>query len=72
MIALHIVVLIAWFAVLFTGKYPAGMHLFVVKTFRWLYRIIFYLNFMNATYPPFSGKTDEELAGHDGILDSKM
>lgn len=72
MIGVYFVSLIAFFAILFTGKYPAGMHQFVVNTFRWLYRIIIYLNFMNAKYPPFSGKPDEELAGNSGVIDSKI
>ncbi|MFI5204951.1 MAG: DUF4389 domain-containing protein [Flavobacteriales bacterium] len=71
LIGLHFVILIAWFAVLFTGKYPDGMHRYAVNTMRWLYRIMIYLNFMNAKYPPFSGKSDEDLAGNSGVIDSK-
>lgn len=56
MIATYVVIFIAWWAVLFTGKYPKGMHSFVVGTFRWAMRVNIYLSFMTDTYPPFSGK----------------
>jgi len=56
MIALYFVVFIAWWAVLFTGKYPKGMFDFVVGTFRWATRINIYMRFMTDKYPPFSSK----------------
>ncbi len=51
-----IVIFLAWWIVLFTGKYPVGMHTFNVGTFRWATRIGIYLNFLSESYPPFSGK----------------
>ena len=56
MIGTMILVFLAWWIVLFTGKYPAGMHSFNVGTFRWATRVGLYLNFLSETYPPFSGK----------------
>jgi hypothetical protein len=56
MIATFFVVFIAWWAVLFTGTYPKGMHEFVVGTLRWSARVNLYLSFMTDKYPPFSGK----------------
>lgn len=50
------VIFFAWWAVLFTGKYPAGMHAFVVGSFRWALRVQLYSSFMTDKYPPFSGK----------------
>jgi hypothetical protein len=49
-----VVVVIAWFAILFTGRYPRGMHDFVAGLFRWHNRVIGYA-FIMATdeYPPF-------------------
>jgi hypothetical protein len=46
---------IAWFAILFTGKYPAGIHEFVVGVMRWGLRVNAYA-FLLITdeYPPFT------------------
>jgi len=54
-IAVVVVTIIAWFAILFTGQYPRGMHSFVVGVGRWGYRVIAYA-FILATdmYPPFA------------------
>jgi hypothetical protein len=48
-------VVFAWFAILFTGKYPTGLFDFVVGTIRWGNRVIAYA-FLLVTdiYPPFS------------------
>jgi hypothetical protein len=56
MIATYVLILIAWWAVLFTGKYPKGMHEFNVGTLRWGMRLGIYLMYMTDDYPPFSGK----------------
>ena len=54
-IAAIVVVLIAWFAILFTGRYPRGMFNFVVGVMRWNFRVSAYA-YLLATdqYPPFS------------------
>jgi hypothetical protein len=56
LIASAVVMFIAWWAVLFTGQYPKGMHEFVVGTLRWSTRVSLYLSFLTDKYPPFSGK----------------
>jgi hypothetical protein len=56
MIGMYIVVFIAWWVVLFTGKYPKGMHEFVVGTLRWATRVNVYMSFLTDKYPPFSGR----------------
>ena len=38
-IAALLVVIIAWFAILFTGRYPRGMFGFIEGTFRWAARV---------------------------------
>ena len=50
------VAFIAWWIVLFTGKYPENMHHFVVGTLRWSNRVFFYLANLTDDYPPFTGK----------------
>ncbi len=54
-IAVIVVTIIAWFAILFTGSYPRGMFNFVVGVFRWGLRVQAYA-FLLVTdkYPPFS------------------
>ncbi len=53
-IAAFVVIIIAWFAILFTGHYPRGLFNFVEGVFRWHNRVIAYA-FILATdqYPPF-------------------
>lgn len=46
--------LIAFWAVLITGKYPLGMHNYMVGVMRWQYRISIYMAYMTDVYPPFS------------------
>jgi hypothetical protein len=54
-IAAIVVVNLAWFAILFTGRYPRGMFDFVQGVFRWGNRVIAYA-FLLVTdrYPPFA------------------
>jgi hypothetical protein len=49
-----IVVVVAWFAILFTGRYPRGMFRFVEGVLRWGQRVVAYA-FLLVTdeYPPF-------------------
>ena len=50
-----IVVVIAWSAILFTGRYPRGMFGFVEGVLRWEQRVIAYaFVLVTDAYPPFS------------------
>lgn len=51
--------LIAFWVVLITGKFPKGMHNYMVGVMRWAFRIGIYMSFMTDKYPPFSMKGDE-------------
>jgi hypothetical protein len=54
-IAVLFITMVAWFAILCTGRYPAGMHSFVAGVFRWGLRVEAYAFLMlTDTYPPFS------------------
>jgi hypothetical protein len=53
-IALWIVLLVTFFAVLFTGKWPEGMRTFAVGVMRWNTRVSGYVLFLTDVYPPFS------------------
>jgi len=55
-IATCVIAFIAWFIVLFTGKYPESFHAFVTGLFRWTNRLSLYIMFMTDKYPPFTGK----------------
>ena len=54
-IAVGIVTFIAFWAILFTGRYPRGMFDFVVGFIRWSNNVGAYLFFLRDEYPPFSG-----------------
>ena len=55
LLAAFVVVILAFFAILFTGRYPRGMFDFVVGTMRWVTRVNAYAQWlMTDRYPPFS------------------
>jgi len=54
-IAAIVSIIIAWFAILFTGRYPKGLFDFVVGVFRWCLRVAVYAFLLTTDrYPPFS------------------
>ena len=53
-IAALVVVIVAWFAILFTGRYPRGMFDFVEGVIRWHNRVVGYaFTLVTDQYPPF-------------------
>jgi len=54
-VAVAFCVVIAWFAIMFTGKYPKGLFDFVVGVLRWELRVASYAILLTTDdYPPFS------------------
>jgi hypothetical protein len=45
---------VAWFAILFTGRYPEGLYQFSVGSLRWTTRVNAYALLLVDEYPPFS------------------
>jgi hypothetical protein len=54
-IALGVILVISWFAVLFAGRYPRSLFNFVTYVFRWNARVNGYSYFLTDKYPPFTG-----------------
>jgi hypothetical protein len=55
-IAMQVLSFLAFWAILFTGSYPASWFQFNVETLRWANRVNCYLMYITHEYPPFSGK----------------
>lgn len=55
-IALFVVYLIGWFAVVILGRWPAGLRRFVIGNLRWRNRVSGYIYLFTDEYPPFSLK----------------
>jgi len=54
-VAAFFAVIVAWFAILFTGRYPRGLFDFVVGVGRWWLRVEAYATLLvTDRYPPFS------------------
>ena len=78
LIATIFVGFVAFWIILFTGKYPKGMFDFVVGTGRWAYRIKCYLMFYTDQYPGFTGQIlpgeneniTEDKPGMEDVLDA--
>jgi len=55
-VAYLVTLIIAWFAVLFTGRYPDGLWQFGQGVMRWTLRVEVYILLLRDEYPPFSLK----------------
>jgi len=66
-IAFVVLGVVAFFAILFTGKYPRGIFDFNVGVLRWTWRVSYYSHGVLGTdrYPPFSLKAEDYPATFD-------
>ena len=53
-VAWWLATIVAWFAILFTGRYPRGLYDFGLGALRWTTRVEAYLLLLTDEYPPFS------------------
>lgn len=61
---------IAWLAILFTGRMPAGLANFIAMIFRYNTRAYAYAGFLHDTYPPFGfDTTAADPGGHPVRVD---
>jgi hypothetical protein len=71
-LAIGVVTLIAWFSILFTGKYPDGLRNIAVAYLRWRVRAVTYIALLRDEYPPF-GEGDYpaqvDIGASDGVRD---
>ena len=64
-IATSIVTFIAWFAILFTKRYPRELFDFVVNVNRWNANVLAYISLLRDEYPPFSWEADQYGVSYD-------
>jgi len=60
MLAAGVVVFIAWFAIVITGRYPEGMYNFVAGALRFNTRVNSYFYLVTDEFPPFDGAEHPE------------
>lgn len=53
-LAAAVVMFVAWFVVLFTGRWPQGLRDFVIGVIRWQTRVEAWLYLLTDEYPPFA------------------
>ncbi|MEX0682780.1 MAG: DUF4389 domain-containing protein [Dehalococcoidia bacterium] len=53
-LVVYVIIVIAFFTILFTKKYPRGLFDFVVGVLRWQANVTAYVGLMRDEYPPFS------------------
>jgi len=57
-IAMFFVLIVSWFAILFTGKHPIGMFDFILRVFRYILQTYSYVLLMTDTYPNWASTAE--------------
>lgn len=57
-LAAEVVVVLAWFVILFTGRLPGGLWRFLLGYLRWATRVSGYTLLLTGRYPPFALEDD--------------
>ena len=53
LVAWCVITVVAWFAILFTGQYPAPLYTIAAGALQWVLRVEAYLLLLTDEYPPF-------------------
>jgi hypothetical protein len=53
LVAWCVITVVAWFAILFTGRYPATLYAIAAGALQWVLRVEAYLLLLTDEYPPF-------------------
>jgi hypothetical protein len=61
-LAAGLLAIVAWFAILVTGRYPEGLYDFMVKEIRFMARVNAFGFLLTDRFPPFSGAPDDGYA----------
>jgi hypothetical protein len=67
----YIAAFIAWFALVFTGRYPEGLYNFNAKALRMATRTNSFYLLATDEYPPFNGDPDDTYPLRVGVADPK-
>jgi len=71
-IAAYVALIIGWFAILITGRFPRGLHGYVAGVVRWSMRVQAYVFSLTDEYPPFSLSAEAGPAGRDTYIVSSV
>jgi hypothetical protein len=61
-IVASIAIVIAWFAIVITGRFPKGLYEFIAGWTRFITRVTGYVSLLTDTYPSFGGSDDPAYA----------
>lgn len=67
-LTLVVVVLTGWFAILFTGRFPQGLHGYVAGVLRWQARVQAYVLSLTDEFPPFNLSPDAGPGGRRSYI----